>query len=127
LFQAEDGIRVFHVTGVQTCALPISSQTLSNYLQEQDLAALEAVPAQLIEIGGAMMFLNAEQVRTAFVTTAAFIKKRFELSTALCPEAVHHALIALARVVMMFNHTKNKLNVSQTWCKSHIAITKLYK
>src|SRR5690606_40543820 len=24
-FQAEDGIRVFHVTGVQTCALPIWS------------------------------------------------------------------------------------------------------
>src|SRR5690606_40642045 len=26
-FQAEDGIRDFHVTGVQTCALPISSPT----------------------------------------------------------------------------------------------------
>src|SRR5690606_39980542 len=26
-FQAEDGIRDFHVTGVQTCALPISRQT----------------------------------------------------------------------------------------------------
>src|SRR5690606_39589737 len=25
-FQAEDGIRDFHVTGVQTCALPISNQ-----------------------------------------------------------------------------------------------------
>src|SRR5207302_3585462 len=25
-FQAEDGIRDFHVTGVQTCALPICSQ-----------------------------------------------------------------------------------------------------
>src|SRR5690606_40783639 len=25
-FQAEDGIRVFHVTGVQTCALPISDK-----------------------------------------------------------------------------------------------------
>src|SRR5690606_40731132 len=25
-FQAEDGIRDFHVTGVQTCALPISEQ-----------------------------------------------------------------------------------------------------
>src|SRR5207253_5180018 len=25
-FQAEDGIRVGHVTGVQTCALPISSR-----------------------------------------------------------------------------------------------------
>src|SRR5690606_40866816 len=26
-FQAEDGIRDFHVTGVQTCALPISVNT----------------------------------------------------------------------------------------------------
>src|SRR5690606_17588784 len=26
VFQAEDGIRDFHVTGVQTCALPISSR-----------------------------------------------------------------------------------------------------
>src|SRR5690606_39426280 len=26
-FQAEDGIRDFHVTGVQTCALPISTLT----------------------------------------------------------------------------------------------------
>src|SRR5690606_40488685 len=26
-FQAEDGIRYFHVTGVQTCALPISGGT----------------------------------------------------------------------------------------------------
>src|SRR5690606_39543971 len=28
-FQAEDGIRDFHVTGVQTCALPILSEELS--------------------------------------------------------------------------------------------------
>src|SRR5207253_5954889 len=28
-FQAEDGIRDGHVTGVQTCALPISSPTLA--------------------------------------------------------------------------------------------------
>src|SRR5690606_27584166 len=27
VFQAEDGIRVFHVTGVQTCALPIYKNT----------------------------------------------------------------------------------------------------
>src|SRR5690606_40769260 len=30
LFQAEDGIRDFHVTGVQTCALPISIQVPEN-------------------------------------------------------------------------------------------------
>src|SRR5690606_39279006 len=31
-FQAEDGIRDFHVTGVQTCALPISGATGSGRL-----------------------------------------------------------------------------------------------
>src|SRR5690606_39738963 len=29
-FQAEDGIRAFHVTGVQTCALPISALRQGN-------------------------------------------------------------------------------------------------
>src|SRR5690606_39598791 len=29
-FQAEDGIRDFHVTGVQTCALPIWSSTAAS-------------------------------------------------------------------------------------------------
>src|SRR5690606_40260101 len=38
-FQAEDGIRDFHVTGVQTCALPISSRLA---------AALEAPPDRLL-------------------------------------------------------------------------------
>src|SRR5690606_39396247 len=30
-FQAEDGIRDFHVTGVQTCALPISRRLASRH------------------------------------------------------------------------------------------------
>src|SRR5690606_40988504 len=30
-FQAEDGIRDFHVTGVQTCALPIYKQRTQNF------------------------------------------------------------------------------------------------
>src|SRR5690606_39377769 len=30
-FQAEDGIRDFHVTGVQTCALPISADSNKNF------------------------------------------------------------------------------------------------
>src|SRR5690606_41090600 len=39
-FQAEDGIRAFHVTGVQTCALPIfispcASHTLRNWPAER--------------------------------------------------------------------------------------------
>src|SRR5690606_40493639 len=43
-FQAEDGIRDFHVTGVQTCALPISrTRPLSGYWhprQTQNLYSL---------------------------------------------------------------------------------------
>src|SRR5690606_36815054 len=37
-FQAEDGIRVFHVTGVQTCALPISAERWQE--NENDLSPL---------------------------------------------------------------------------------------
>src|SRR5207302_7986520 len=38
-FQAEDGIRAFHVTGVQTCALPISGGRLGVTDREVTLAA----------------------------------------------------------------------------------------
>src|SRR5690606_1576823 len=33
-FQAEDGIRDFHVTGVQTCALPISKMRVFELLKD---------------------------------------------------------------------------------------------
>src|SRR5690606_40185268 len=33
-FQAEDGIRDFHVTGVQTCALPILAQSVAQLFAE---------------------------------------------------------------------------------------------
>src|SRR5690606_40218665 len=52
-FQAEDGIRDFHVTGVQTCALPISYPT-SGYDLAQVLTQLgtgEAVVTVLSERG----------------------------------------------------------------------------
>src|SRR5690606_39727951 len=42
---AEDGIRDFHVTGVQTCALPIC---LTDWWTEADRAAFEARTASLI-------------------------------------------------------------------------------
>src|SRR5207253_11362415 len=34
-FQAEDGIRDGHVTGVQTCALPISVRTLGRWYDDE--------------------------------------------------------------------------------------------
>src|SRR5690606_40366472 len=47
-FQAEDGIRDFHVTGVQTCALPISSGkafTTSSVLTPHSAAMRSSTPS----------------------------------------------------------------------------------
>src|SRR5690606_40486480 len=46
-FQAEDGIRAFHVTGVQTCALPISTKALARPIRPTVSAgaAAEGMPA----------------------------------------------------------------------------------
>src|SRR5207302_3251022 len=40
-FQAEDGIRDFHVTGVQTCALPISTSPGSTTSRTGDVARMQ--------------------------------------------------------------------------------------
>src|SRR5690606_40288779 len=40
-FQAEDGIRDFHVTGVQTCALPISYEETVNFIVAECDKAIE--------------------------------------------------------------------------------------
>src|SRR5690606_24726234 len=41
-FQAEDGIRAFHVTGVQTCALPISVCLLWCYCRFRSVFCLRS-------------------------------------------------------------------------------------
>src|SRR5690606_39808189 len=42
-FPAEDGVRAFHVTGVQTCALPISIDQVSNNASESATVAQRSV------------------------------------------------------------------------------------
>src|SRR5690606_39689497 len=51
-FQAGDGIRAFHVTGVQTCALPISSLFMrgSSGLQTNNGPAMQSFPCLLITL-----------------------------------------------------------------------------
>src|SRR5690606_40732916 len=55
-FRAEDGIRDFHVTGVQTCALPIFAQ---QYLR----AARERVDDVVVRAVGKRLALADELVR----------------------------------------------------------------
>ena len=97
--------------------IELSSQILTDYLQDQDLAKLEPVPIQFCEIGGAMLFLNAEHVKAAFNTTALFIENRIEQSVALTPAEIHHALDALASADMMIDNLKNKQPVLQSMFK----------
>src|SRR5690349_22679805 len=42
-FQAEDGIRDLYVTGVQTCALPISAHRLLSHVSEGGGRAIQAL------------------------------------------------------------------------------------
>src|SRR5205807_5735425 len=55
-FQAEDGIRDYKVTGVQTCALPISSSDITRGMSElgrvsQSMAFLKAPGSELLYSG----------------------------------------------------------------------------
>src|SRR5690606_32031847 len=58
-FQAEDGIRDFHVTGVQTCALPISTRRVSRYSRtvssDTTSAYLAAISTRLAAWGSAAL------------------------------------------------------------------------
>src|SRR5690606_39701935 len=53
-FQAEDGIRDFHVTGVQTCALPIFTEV------PRPLVSLPASYALCLDEPGATITLHAQ-------------------------------------------------------------------
>src|SRR5690606_39452839 len=52
-FQAEDGIRDFHVTGVQTCALPISGSVgvVMAHASYEDYLEQEGIKVTLIHSG----------------------------------------------------------------------------
>src|SRR5438093_10933130 len=68
LFQAEDGIRVWSVTGVQTCALPISKWGLSpaQSLQIGSLQGLRRAQAPLgiiFELAGLLAVRRSEERR----------------------------------------------------------------
>ncbi|WP_180063723.1 chemotaxis protein [Acinetobacter sp. YH16042] len=90
-----------------------ASQSLVQYLQNQDLTQLEATATQFREIGGAMLFLNADAAQNALNSTAQFILKRVESSTAIDANEVNQALDSLASADMLIDNLKNKQPVLQ--------------
>src|SRR5690606_39966476 len=77
-FQAEDGIRDFHVTGVQTCALPIwvalvgrpnvGKSSLLNRLAGEDRVVVDAVAGTTVDPVDTVVMLDGEP--WLFVDTA---------------------------------------------------------
>src|SRR5690606_40265415 len=61
-FQAEDGIRDFHVTGVQTCALPILKPTISPECYMGKPSTFQLLNIQLSGIGGTRNPSGSDQV-----------------------------------------------------------------
>src|SRR5256885_12886475 len=62
-FQAEDGIRDYKVTGVQTCALPIYGDTT---LLCVDKESFHAILATHVEFYDALLRLQAHRIRQTY-------------------------------------------------------------
>ncbi|RFS27837.1 MULTISPECIES: chemotaxis protein [Acinetobacter] len=85
-----------------------ASETLVQYLQNNDLQSLAPVAVQLREIGGSMLFLNAETGQAALNTNAQFVSSRVEASTAIEAAEINHLLDGLASADMLIENLKNK-------------------
>lgn len=92
----------------------LSSQILVQYAQDNNLAAVESIPTQLREIGGVLLFLNAEAGQTALRTAADFIQQQIETSGSINLEHLNHTLDTLASADMMIDNLKYKQPVLQS-------------
>src|SRR5690606_39981066 len=87
-FQAEDGIRDFHVTGVQTCALPIYAERLAEIARqraatESRLAVLKARWEKERELVGQVRALR-ERLEALVVGNGAAADAGQEIGRASC-------------------------------------------
>src|SRR5690606_2646536 len=103
-FQAEDGIRDFHVTGVQTCALPIF-QAIENVIKR--------MPNYFADYETTVHFISEEELKQEHATmphggivfrsgtTGSGAKQRIEFSLTLesNPEFTASVLVAYTRAV----------------------------
>src|SRR5204862_1377492 len=67
-FQAEDGIRDLYVTGVQTCALPISRRSMKTFACG---AATSAISREALPLSGRSMIRNSSEAAPQTVATLA--------------------------------------------------------
>src|SRR5256885_5955936 len=84
-FQAEDGIRDYKVTGVQTCALPISKRTAA---QSEKLAAYFRSITPLLDATRAQLAANQKSLDEYLKTVPRSMISVSEIGRASCRERV---------------------------------------
>jgi hypothetical protein len=94
-----------------------ASQTLVQFVKDQDPALLQTIPSQLREIGGALLFLNAETGRDALNAAASFLQNRMDAADVIDAQNINHVLDTLASADMLIDNLKNKLPVLHTMFK----------
>src|SRR5207253_4534307 len=93
-FQAEDGIRDGHVTGVQTCALPILSKLRrKRHLASEEFTYLRARTTRIpkITLTSPSLWANfwsVQRSRSAYPTLDSFLADVVEIGRASCRERV---------------------------------------
>ncbi|AYA02490.1 chemotaxis protein [Acinetobacter sp. WCHAc010034] len=88
--------------------IDLSSQALVQHVKDQDAAPLEAVPVQLREIGGALLFLNAESGQEALSAAAGFLQERLDAAAELKVADINNVLDTLASADMLIDNLKSK-------------------
>src|SRR5690606_39721913 len=102
-FQAEDGIRDFHVTGVQTCALPIYDYASPSLLSEPfaDQVATEILAKPLWERRGEMLYEISVPGGSSFHALTVYLhstrtEARTQIGRASCRERRESAVVPVA-------------------------------
>ena len=85
-----------------------AATSLVQYLQDQFLGALGNLPAQLHEISGALLFLNAVNGQQALKNAANFVQQKIEVTGSISKQEVNYILDTLASAEMMIDNLKNK-------------------
>src|SRR5690606_39824945 len=101
-FQAEDGIRDFHVTGVQTCALPICPELMERFQKQAERFGSVIHMENVVEIdfSSRPFLVKGESVtlrsETVIIATGATAKWLGEIGRASCRERVEMAVVGVS-------------------------------
>ncbi|QOW45434.1 MULTISPECIES: chemotaxis protein [Acinetobacter] len=91
-----------------------TSQTLVQYISEQNNEHIANIPMQLKEISGAMLFLGSQESQKTLRDSADFVEAQLSQQAILNPQQVQALLEILASADMMIDNLQNKQPVLQS-------------